>query len=730
MSIPYKHDLTDLAETPVAFSGIDILDAGADAIELPNEVAFFRDTFSLNTQADGLGFAVTGFLFIEEVASLSDYWGRLVYRKIQITDPAYQAGHVYAFGDVAGSVIGAADVNRLDDEDVALQGQIDMHDAELGAHDGRIVSLEDERFPNLIANPLVRDSLTGITESGATSVAWDDTDTTLRANGALKADFPASGTDRYLDIDLDALNGLDVLDALTVRFGYKQETAADDLVTPCLYDGSVEVPLGCGVLSQLGSIGQLIKTVGIPTSTLVGQKLRFKVKDATAAVFWLASVEVTTERYVSGGAIGEWQAYTPTFGAGFGAATNVNCRWRRVGPNMELVGTLTVGTVSANPATFSLPSGYTARTDVDGIFGLATIAKAATAGSTNLASVIVLASAKSSLSFASGGDGSTSHTLVPNNCSSLFGSGTTIAFQASIPIDQWTGNVNLASDFTEYAFNTQASPNTHDTTSYGHGPGGAPILANTSVTYHDVKFIRPIQPTDAITLEVRRVSDGTWVHLDQTAISSLHITTIGPEGYVNNSGNRYNSGVLVSGSAAGNGVRVLWMASAAFSGSSWSGAAVQGRSWASVIAAADGYDRWRVRKVSNGNMAEVPPLVFADYYGAATVGANTKINYATRVEDTHNAVAVGAGTWVFTAPIAGLYRFEASAKKDSSAGLLYLWKGGSSFRLMGYLAASQVGKGVATVRLAAGETVDVRCSGSTLTDATTNTAIQIARIGG
>jgi hypothetical protein len=87
-----------------------------------------------------------------------------------------------------------------------------------------------------------------------------------------------------------------------------------------------------------------------------------------------------------------------------------------------------------------------------------------------------------------------------------------IAIKCSIPIAQWTSNVNLASDFTEYAYNTSATT-TNDTTSFGYGPEGVNIRAfvpvGTSVVIKRVNFKNAIQATDKIELEA--FMNGVWV---------------------------------------------------------------------------------------------------------------------------------------------------------------------------------------------------------------------------
>jgi len=52
-------------------------------------------------------------------------------------------------------------------------------------------------------------------------------------------------------------------------------------------------------------------------------------------------------------------SYTPTYGTGFGTVTNNSAQWRRVGRNMEILASCTVGTAAATIPTISLPTNAT-----------------------------------------------------------------------------------------------------------------------------------------------------------------------------------------------------------------------------------------------------------------------------------------------------------------------------------------------------------------------------------
>jgi len=309
-------------------------------------------------------------------------WGRPAYRKIQITDVTYQTGHVYAFGDVAGSVIGAADVNRLDDT-------LDTHTTEIAGHETRIDELEyveseggpqvGYNFPNgqferdaagwnTYANAVQSTPVdgTGGAPAGVTFVRSTSTPLAGLASGLLsKSAVNAQGEGVSYDFTVDlGKRG----EPLQIEFLYESAGAyAADDVGAYLYDktNAVLLPL---------SIANLPYSTGFQTKFLAraylnansgDYRLILHVQSANASAWDLKVDDVKVGGVLAGtgAAIGEWQPYTPALVNG-GTVGSVNkCRWRRVGSSMEITASINFASAgAASPFRISMPSGYSADT--------------------------------------------------------------------------------------------------------------------------------------------------------------------------------------------------------------------------------------------------------------------------------------------------------------------------------------------------------------------------------
>lgn len=254
-----------------------------------------------------------------------------------------------------------------------------------------------------------------------------------------------------------------------------------------------------------------------------------------------------------------------------------------------------------------------------------------------------------------------------------------------------TENINLATDFTEYASNSSQT-DADDTTSFVYGPGGSEgVIGNTALTSRRdklVEFKRPIQPTDKISIELYDPTTGIWVDGDlRPADADLvcnHFV------YLNaNGGMAYypvdSTHVAVSFNPYPSGNNI----------SDWDSSGLYGV-------------RWRVRKVSNGNMAEEPRMVRAEYHSQAASGSNIDLKYSTKVEDTHNAYDPVTGR--FTAPIDGSYTGIGNmVAGNATAQNIEIYKNGVLFKRIG--GADTVAIAVLiifSIRLLAGDYITIR----------------------
>jgi hypothetical protein len=165
-----------------------------------------------------------------------------------------------------------------------------------------------------------------------------------------------------------------------------------------------------------------------------------------------------------------------------------------------------------------------------------------------------------------------------------------IRFTMSVYCSQWTSNINLTSDFTEYASNSNTANATEsayvpENNVLGAGGSSVPLLSvATGSANRYVQFQRQYSPTDRFEVEF---SDGNgWVPASQR-VGSWNVQK------------NYYYGVKAYGQPDLKTVCVEW-GSGGYDPSGISSFGTAGfNSWAGLSTW-----RWRVRKVSNGNMAE------------------------------------------------------------------------------------------------------------------------------
>jgi hypothetical protein len=496
---------------------------------------------------------------------------------------------------------------------------------------------------------------------------------------------------------------------LYLNFSYKNTASGIGYPTTSgmgvyIYD---KTNLGLLYLSQtdlVNGYGSVINYVGSfqPNTNSRDYRLIYHCQDTVTSGYGLEidNIYIGPQQKLVGPAIQMEQTYTPTF-TGFGTVTNINFTYARRGNKLIGFGRFTCGTPTAVEQRISLPPNLL--TDSKLILTLQVCGILITNQNAANTLYTLMEPGVNYITVAAQNSGSNAFTKIVGG----FGNGYLVSVTFEVPIDQWATNINLVTDSTEYASNS-SSTDANDTTSFVYGSGGsAGIMGVTDISVQRskrVRFTRPIQPSDLIILEFYMPTSQAWISGFVRAggsimVSDRHVHIINDGGVffqsVNNTDIDVYFNITPDGGTA-----------------DWNNANLVGM-------------KWRLRKISNGNMAEVPPLVNCNYTNQTTTAAATTLKYDTYVEDTHNAYNKTTGQ--FTCPLAGLYSIEASFG-PSGAGRATLYRNNVSFRLGDTVDANYSSTYSTICRLNKGDYLDIRLD-TTLT-ARTIDYIQITRLGG
>lgn len=128
-----------------------------------------------------------------------------------------------------------------------------------------------------------------------------------------------------------------------------------------------------------------------------------------------------------------WTSYTPTF-TGFGTATSINVRWRRVGQSIEIEGAFTHGTCTAVENRITYPNSWNSASTIATLEVAGTMLYGANLGSIFALSILREASVQyMTVGYtASGVTG-----LSKNSSTSPYGGNNVLSFKMSAPISGW-----------------------------------------------------------------------------------------------------------------------------------------------------------------------------------------------------------------------------------------------------------------------------------------------------
>ena len=344
-----------------------------------------------------------------------------------------------------------------------------------------------------------------------------------------------------------------------------------------------------------------------PNSNSTSYRLIFHIATTNASGYTLEIDQVYVGRIQQfiGNSISAWTAFTPTYNTGAPGTNTTKCAWRRVGSNMEISYTLNqtgAGTAGSGNYLISLPTVYTMDTtnlilDNGSGFNGTVFGHGQIEIVNNVGKLSVMAYSSTQLIFShlySYSPLNTSYTGYWASGGFSFGTSAMNAqFTCSVPISQWTTNINLVTDFTEYASNTDATA-ANDSTHFVNGSQGAAGIigvTNTAGTayYKTIQFIKPMQATDLKVIELYNPSSSTWSASDLNFDNTGNLV-IGTR-YIPYGASGIPGGMCLQ-EISSTQIRVWFFGYPfGYSGTTWANAAFSGV-------------KWRVRKTSQGNFAE------------------------------------------------------------------------------------------------------------------------------
>jgi len=117
---------------------------------------------------------------------------------------------------------------------------------------------------------------------------------------------------------------------------------------------------------------------------------------------------------------------------------------------------------------------------------------------------------------------------------------------------------------------------------------------------------------------------------------------------------------------------------------------------------------WSSNTVSSADTATNVVAARAFKTANASTTLNTQINFDSVVYDTNGAITTGAGTWKFTAPVTGYYRFSWYIL-GSTTGYLAAYKNNAAYTFVGYFSTTDnITTGSNEIQLNAGDYLDLR----------------------
>ena len=221
---------------------------------------------------------------------------------------------------------------------------------------------------NYVINPDFEVNTNDVTVSANITKA-EEAANPIRGSKSLRLTIAAAATtSNYADIELDTFSLADTdgsrniiisfeyytdanFSTDDVQFVLRNNTDSEDIIPQDILNGQIQ-----GSTTTAKYVGHVATKSGV-----TNYSLRMKVLSApgTASNIRIDNVRVGPDSLAPGYIGTKPEAYTPTFGAGFGTVSAVTFRQHRDGSFLSVKGKFTAGTVAASIAELSLPSGLT-----------------------------------------------------------------------------------------------------------------------------------------------------------------------------------------------------------------------------------------------------------------------------------------------------------------------------------------------------------------------------------
>lgn len=512
--------------------------------------------------------------------------------------------------------------------------------------------------------------------SFVTTPVWDTTKNLYNGGGLLIPFSVGTKTaNDYYDGMLIQIMASMVTAPWKLRFAAMIDTgatfASSDLILE-YYDGSAAAPIGLIPTTIINNVFT-VEMVILPTNT-IGVNSRIRIRAQTGSTtcvgnLRIADIVVYPQPATSAPPVSSRILYTPVF-TGFSGTNTPVIRYKRITDDMLIHGKFLVGTSAASVASVSIPSPWTGSSMLGEIVGW-WILETATASQVKRGTLIMGAGV---LNFReddyvnSNAPFSAFSAFSAFNANSIStNAGQRIEIWAQFPVDQWAASVNLIGvNEPMYISNNSTSINTGAGTSSSYfGSEGSPIRANTIAVSYDGTLPRTPQPNETTSFQFRSKVDGSWVSAIDAGVPSLFVPSFGgPLTYTASA--TYLRSVFTAKVTAG--VVRVFFPSTIIGSTAWEAGVPTGIYWSQIIAAADGYDNWRIR-IGQASVSEQVPKLQATYTATNVADGSYFGSTASVIEDTHSVGFNVSNEWVV--PFPGIYTLSLNITDNSSGSRVF-----------------------------------------------------------